>query len=281
MQVRSHIAAGEEGEHGQNRGERGHYDGFQTALSGFQNGMFERDPLTAQGVDRVDFENRIVDDDTADDDKADHRHQVERYPEEPQDDQRTEKVDDNLREDDPRLDERFELCGEDEEEQQQRDDQYADELSDHVAVGEITAAETYFETIVVGYATPDRRHDSGDIFGRGCQVERVVISFCACDDLFEIRVHGLTHQNADRNFGLGRTDEGLAEQIVEVTQVVADHHGKRLVSGRDCEERVFVQCIAQRGDEVGVGNTVKRHLLGARHIKNILLQSDRGNRLVG
>ena len=88
-------------------------------------------------------------------------------------------------------------------------------------------------------------------FGRGCQVERVVISFCACDDLFEIRVHGLTHQNADRNFGLGRTDEGLAEQIVEVTQVVADHHGKRLVSGRDCEERVFVQCIAQRGDEVG------------------------------
>jgi len=122
--------------------------------------------------------------------------------------------------------------------------------TDHVAVGEITAAETYFETIVVGYATPDRRHDSGDIFGRGCQVERVVISFCACDDLFEIRVHGLTHQNADRNFGLGRTDEGLAEQIVEVTQVVADHHGKRLVSGRDCEERVFVQCIAQRGDEV-------------------------------
>ena len=246
----------QERRYGQDRRERGHDDGFQAPPPGLHDGMLERHALPPQRIDGVDLEDRVVDHDAADHDQPDHRHQVERLPECPKDDERPEEVDDDFREDDPWLDERFELCGQDEEKQQQGHGKHPDELPHHAAVREIAAAEAHLEMFVFRHTAPDRADDGRDILGPGCEVERVIVTLGPGHDVFQVAGHCLAHQDADRDFGLGGVDERIAEQIVQAAQVVADHHRQRFVARSDREERILVERIAQRGYEVVVGHAV-------------------------
>ena len=237
--------------------------------------MLEPHALTPQRIDRVDLEDRVVDHDAANHDQSDHRHQVQRLPECPEDDECPEEVDDDLREDDPWLDERFELCGQDEEQQQQGDGKHPGELPHYAAVRKIAAAEAHLEMPVLRHTAPDRADDGRDILGPGREVERVIVTLGPGHDMFQVAGHCLAHQDADRDFSLGGMDERIAEQIVQAAQVVADHDRQRFVARGNREKRILVERIAQRGYEVVVGHAVQRHPVGLCDVENVLLHGDR------
>ena len=71
LQFRTHIRREQERHHGENRSQRGHDNGTQAPASGFMDGFQQRDTCFTQFIDCVQFQDRVIDYDTAGDDKPD------------------------------------------------------------------------------------------------------------------------------------------------------------------------------------------------------------------
>ena len=80
LQFRSHIRGEQQRHHGKDGRQRSHDNRTQTPAACFVNSFQQRNACLAQLIDRIQFQNRVIDYNTTGHNQTDGRHQIQRMP---------------------------------------------------------------------------------------------------------------------------------------------------------------------------------------------------------
>ncbi len=83
LQLRAHVEREQQRHHGKDGGERRHDDGPEPSAPRLMDGFEQRHACSPQLIDGIQFQDGVVDDDTARHNQSDGGHQVQRMPANP------------------------------------------------------------------------------------------------------------------------------------------------------------------------------------------------------
>ena len=130
------------GNHAEERGERGHEDGAEADFAGFDGGVAEGHALSVEDAGEFYDEDGVGDDDTGHHDDAHQRHDVKRAARHEQCENNARETGRNGHEDDEGIEERCELCHENEVNEQDGDDESEAEFPEGLIHADDSAAKT-------------------------------------------------------------------------------------------------------------------------------------------
>ena len=229
-------------------------------------GFLERHAFLTQLIDGIQFQDRVIDHDTAGDDKPDGGHQVQRMPANPQQQQSERHIYGNLRKHQQGLQEALELGGKDEIHQQQGNQQDHHQFVQHLTAGEEAAGKARIP-LAGGFRYPLHLPYQLVRILHPVEVEGHKLPVTARNDTFQVFGRRHLYQFTERNVfhpALAvrlRPHQRFPQNSLHRLLIPRNHYRKILLVGMQHRHAVFAESGFQYPVHLIVGDTVEQQFL--------------------